>query len=55
MENLHSADIIFTKEEFENLENELNEIEVYGYRGFSEHQGSTIADWGKSRLTIRNQ
>ena len=47
MENLHSADIIFTQEEFENLENELNEIEVYGYRGFSEHQGSTIADWGK--------
>ena len=46
-ENLHSADIVFTREEFENLDHELNAIEVYGYRGFSEHQGSTIADWGK--------
>lgn len=47
IENLGAWNVILTETEFAELEAALEQIPIYGHRGFVEHQGGSIKDWGK--------
>lgn len=47
LENLGSWNVDLTEAEFKALEAALEKIPVHGYRGFSEQQGNSMANWNK--------
>lgn len=47
LENLGAWNVALTDEEFDALENALNQIPVHGHRGFVEQQGSSMANWNR--------
>ena len=47
IENLDAWNIVFTDEEFSELESELDRIPVHGHRGSVQVEGSKMSDWGK--------
>ena len=47
LENLSSANIILSDEEFTELDTALCAMPVYGHRGTVEYDGSSMNDWGK--------
>ena len=47
LENLGAWNVALTDEEFDALENALNQISVHGHRGFVEQQGSSMANWNR--------
>ena len=49
LENLGAWDIVFSDEEFCNLEKSLNSIPVHGFRGHVEMEGSSMSDWDKEK------
>ena len=49
LENLGGWNIALTAEEFAELEQTLDSIEIHGHRGIVEFEGGTMADWGKNK------
>ena len=49
LENLGAWNVSFTEKEFTDLEDALNALHIQGFRGHVEHQGGSMADWGKRR------
>ena len=49
LENLGAWNVVLTDEEFANLEEALNVIEVHGYRGYDETEGGSMRDWNRKR------
>ena len=47
LENLGAWNVELSDEEFAALEAALNKIHIYGHRGFSEQQGSSMANWSR--------
>ena len=48
LENLKACQISFTKQEFDDLEEALNKIEIYGHRGIEESQNKSFStNWRK--------
>lgn len=48
LENLKACQISFTKQEFDDLEEALNKIEIYRHRGIEENQNKSFsANWRK--------
>ena len=48
LENLKACQISFTKQEFDDLEEALNKIKIYGHRGIEESQNKSFsANWRK--------
>lgn len=47
LENLGAWNIVLSDEEFAALENALQQIKVYGHRGFVEQQGSSMKNWNR--------
>lgn len=47
IENLDASTVELTDEEFSELENALNKIEVHGHRGNVQYQGQPKSSWGK--------
>ena len=47
LENLGAWNVELTDNEFNALEDALNQIEVHGYRGFDETEGMGMKAWGK--------
>lgn len=49
LENLGAWNVTLTNEEFTALDTALNALDIKGFRGHVEHQGGTMADWGKRK------
>lgn len=47
LENLGSANVSLSKDEFDQLDQALAALPVKGFRGHVEFQGGSMADWGK--------
>lgn len=47
LENLGAWNVVLSDEEFAALENALEQIKVYGHRGFVEQQGSSMKNWNR--------
>lgn len=48
LENLGAWNVVFTDEEFRELEQSLEKIPVHGHRGYVEVEGGSMRNWGKS-------
>lgn len=49
LENLGAWNITLTDEEFTQLDDALNSLDIKGFRGHVEFQGGTMSDWGKRK------
>ena len=49
LENLGAWNVIFTEEEFKDLDDRLNALKISGIRGHVEFQGGSMASWGRKR------
>lgn len=49
LENLAAWNVVLTDTEFAALESALNSIEVHGYRGYDETEGSGMKNWDRSK------
>lgn len=49
LENLGAWNVTLTDEEFTQLNDALNSLDIKGFRGHVEFQGGTMADWGKRK------
>ena len=47
IENLGASKVELSDEEFNELEEALSKITVYGHRGFEENQGNSMKNWNK--------
>ena len=47
LENLGAWNVVLSDEEFAALEKALEQIKVYGHRGFVEQQGSSMKNWNR--------
>ena len=55
LENLGAWNVVLTDAEFAALESALNRIEVHGYRGYDETEGSGMKNWNRCRKQGRNE
>ena len=49
LENLAAWEVTLTDQEFNDLDQTLEQLPVQGFRGHVEFQGGTMADWGKRK------
>ena len=49
LENLGACNVVFTSDEFVNLDTALNHIPIKGIRGHIEFEGDSIKDWGRKK------